>query len=333
MQAIWLYFSSAAQDLLSPEGRFFLGYLIFTVMLAVGFYYRRARSWRAAFAAVFRRDVFLHPSAIADYQVAAINFVLNSVVLTLAAATALYMTYSVVVLLILVLGPLPAWPVGTFAIAAFGLASFLTYDLGNFVQHWLQHRVSILWEFHKVHHSAEVLTPITAVRVHPVAELFASQVLASFSAAGNGAFLYFYGGKIAAFTVFGANILFLLHYTIGGYHLQHSHIWINFPPVIRRIFVSPAMHMIHHSRDPRHCGKNFAFALTIWDRFAGTLLIPDDSERERIVFGLAPEDQGDLRDLWQLYATPFKRAMPAKVRLWARARAASDPDKGRYPAA
>jgi hypothetical protein len=28
--------------------------------------------------------------------------------------------------------------------------------------------VPFLWEFHKVHHSATVLTPVTSIRVHPV---------------------------------------------------------------------------------------------------------------------------------------------------------------------
>jgi sterol desaturase/sphingolipid hydroxylase (fatty acid hydroxylase superfamily) len=30
------------------------------------------------------------------------------------------------------------------------------------------HRIPVLWEFHKVHHSAEVLTPISLYRAHPV---------------------------------------------------------------------------------------------------------------------------------------------------------------------
>ena len=30
------------------------------------------------------------------------------------------------------------------------------------------HRVPALWEFHKVHHSAEVLTPLTEWRQHPL---------------------------------------------------------------------------------------------------------------------------------------------------------------------
>src|SRR5258706_10642538 len=50
----------------------------------------------------------------------------------------------------------------------FTLIFFIAYDFGRFVAHSLLHDIPVLWEFHKVHHSAEVLTPLTAYRVHPV---------------------------------------------------------------------------------------------------------------------------------------------------------------------
>ncbi len=42
---------------------------------------------------------------------------------------------------------------------------FLAYELGYWFNHWLSHKVPLLWEFHKVHHTAEVLTPLTNFRV------------------------------------------------------------------------------------------------------------------------------------------------------------------------
>ena len=44
-------------------------------------------------------------------------------------------------------------------------------DAALWFTHWLFHVVPELWEFHKVHHSAEVMTPITAARMHPVEEI------------------------------------------------------------------------------------------------------------------------------------------------------------------
>ena len=41
-------------------------------------------------------------------------------------------------------------------------------DLTAWTIHYLQHKVPILWQFHKVHHSAEVMHPISNFREHPV---------------------------------------------------------------------------------------------------------------------------------------------------------------------
>ena len=38
------------------------------------------------------------------------------------------------------------------------LALFLAYEFGYWVDHYIKHRVPALWELHKVHHSANVLT-------------------------------------------------------------------------------------------------------------------------------------------------------------------------------
>src|SRR5262245_53760880 len=48
------------------------------------------------------------------------------------------------------------------------VALFLAYELAYWTDHYLSHRIPLLWEFHKVHHTAEVLSPMTVFRVHPV---------------------------------------------------------------------------------------------------------------------------------------------------------------------
>ncbi len=57
-------------------------------------------------------------------------------------------------------------PVIANAVSAFSI--FIAYELAYWVDHYLKHRVPLLWEFHKVHHTAEVLSPLTNFRVHPV---------------------------------------------------------------------------------------------------------------------------------------------------------------------
>src|SRR5438094_778580 len=52
------------------------------------------------------------------------------------------------------------------------VALFLALEFAYWFDHYLSHKVPLLWEFHRVHHSAEVLTPFTNSRVHPIDSLF-----------------------------------------------------------------------------------------------------------------------------------------------------------------
>lgn len=310
--------ADAVQTITSPGSRYFLPYLLLTVMLALAICYWRAGSLRRAFRAVWRPDIFLHRSSINDYKIAGLNFLMIGLVFGSAVGSVVVLTRHVPTVLAAVLGEPPAWHPGLIDSLLFGFTLLVAFDAGNFIQHWLQHKVPILWELHKVHHSAEVMTPVTAVRVHPLSQLFASAMVSAVIGLVNGLFLYLYDGPVAIYTLFGGNAFIVLHYTIGAYHLQHSHIWVSFPRVFQPWLISPAMHMIHHSANPRHFDKNFAFVFSVWDRMAGTLYIPDDSEQYGLVLGLGEEEQAELQTVWQLYTTPLKRA--ARLLVGVRAR-------------
>lgn len=311
----WL--AAAVRMVAAPDSRFFLPYLILTLLFALGVCRRRSDSWRAALAAVMKRDVFFHKSSRNDYVLAAINLAL----LTAAPAMGLLNLAGVAAgtsdLLRRGFGPGPNWTPEFAAPIIYAVVLFVVLDAGNFLQHWLQHKIPVLWELHKVHHSAEVMTPITSIRVHPLSALFGSQVLAAVSGLTAGVFLYLYGGQLAIYPVIGMTVLLALQYSVGAYHLQHSHIWLSFPPVLREILLSPATHMIHHSVEPEHYGRNFAFTLTVWDRLAGTLYLPDDSEQHGLTLGLCAEEQREMQAVWQLYITPLRR-IAAMCMPWAR---------------
>ena len=48
----------------------------------------------------------------------------------------------------------------------YSLVTLLLYDLLFFLIHYAEHKIPVLWAIHKVHHSAEVLTPLTRYREH-----------------------------------------------------------------------------------------------------------------------------------------------------------------------
>jgi len=162
---------------------------------------------------------------------------------------------------------------------------FLAYELGYWFNHWLSHKVPLLWEFHKVHHSAEVLTPLTNFRVHPVYTFIFANILAFSAAVANGFGNFLFGDTAYQYAFSDTNIILVLF--IHTYvHLQHSHMWISFRGVLGRVLVSPAHHQVHHSADPKHFNKNFGSCLALWDWMFGTLYVPE-KEREKLSFGFA----------------------------------------------
>jgi sterol desaturase/sphingolipid hydroxylase (fatty acid hydroxylase superfamily) len=167
------------------------------------------------------------------------------------------------------------------------VALFLAYELGYWLDHYLSHKVPILWEFHKVHHSAEVLSPLTNFRVHPVDTLVFYNILALVMGGTGGVVNYWLGKATPYFTIANSNVLTLAFFFLIG-HLQHSHFWIAFTGVWGRLFLSPAHHQIHHSTNPIHFDKNLGSCLGLWDWLFGTLYVPGKT-RERLNFGVEPK--------------------------------------------
>jgi sterol desaturase/sphingolipid hydroxylase (fatty acid hydroxylase superfamily) len=193
------------------------------------------------------------------------------------------------------------------------LALFLTDDFLKWAVHTTMHKVPELWEFHKVHHSAEELNFLTAERHHPIENVLTSLTVALGFGLVNGIFIAFFGDKLTVQSVFGANI-FMVVFNVAGGVLRHSPVWISFGPTIEKWVISPAMHQIHHSGDTRHFDRNMGVSLAIWDRMAGTLYIP--KEREISKFGIG-EETTDFRSLGVIYFRPFVRAgQLIKNRLW-----------------
>jgi sterol desaturase/sphingolipid hydroxylase (fatty acid hydroxylase superfamily) len=313
--AIMARLSAFAYAPLSTGNRFFIGYLAVSLVLAIVVLRHDPRTGeprplRHLFASLFPRRVFLHPSALVDYRFVLTNYFVVALLVAFMFLSAGITTTWFAAAIEWVLGPNQhsATP-GIAASVVFTIAIFMAMDFGNFLAHWLQHKVPWLWEFHKIHHSAEVLTPITALRVHPVSEIFNTQVIALCVGAVNAGFLYAYQGPIAQTTIAGVNALDFLYYTIGAYHLAHSHVWLMFPHGVRAIFLSPALHLIHHSVALKHRDKNFAFTFTFWDRLFGTLYMPDDAEKHTLVLGLGDGEEKEFDSVWALYATPFRNLL------------------------
>ena len=181
----------------------------------------------------------------------------------------------------------------------------LAIDLAVWVTHYLQHKVELLWQFHQVHHSAEVLTPATVYRMHPVDLLFTGLVGIGLTALAFAGFSYITAANPHDITVMNVNIVVFAFYLVG-YNLRHSHIWVNYPTWVSYIFISPAQHQTHHSIDPKHFDKNFGLIFAFWDWLFGTLYVP--AGYEKLEFGISREEPNPFSSITEIYLKPFAKA-------------------------
>ncbi|HFE47533.1 MAG TPA: sterol desaturase family protein [Nannocystis exedens] len=183
------------------------------------------------------------------------------------------------------------------------LAAVIVADLAFFLAHLAQHRVPILWVFHRTHHSAQVLEPFAAFRRHPVDIAFEGAISAVLGGALLGAMMFIGGEQLAPIRIHGVNPL-LAGFLLAGFCLQHSHVWLTFGP-LDQLLISPAAHQIHHSTAAHHRDRNFGNMFSIWDRCLGTHVRP--RARESLTFGL--DDGTHQRGLLQLYVQPILTAL------------------------
>ncbi len=198
----------------------------------------------------------------------------------------------------------PEWALRT----GMTLVAFLGYEFSYYVDHYLKHRIPILWEFHKIHHSAEVLTPLTVFRVHPIDSLIFVDIIAIVTGLLHGVFTYAAGKSVGIYLVDNANVISVVFFFLLA-HLQHSQFWMPLTGLSGRILLSPAHHQIHHSIDPAHHDRNLGSFLAIWDWMFGTLSIPQ-KEPPRLRFGISQTSE-DPHRITTLLIDPMVNALTA----------------------
>lgn len=288
---------------------FWWPYLLTTAGVALlGFWLARGGGWTTL--GEFRRRflsprIWAHPSSQADYGYYIVNSMLHPLIVAPLVISGAAIGTGLERLLAWLLGPIATPVLGvTAARVIYTVLFFVAYDFARYLAHGLLHDVPVLWQFHKVHHSAEVLTPMTNYRAHPV-ELFLMAAVPNLATGiVSGVVWYVAADAVGFYTFLGAHIFMAGFNTIAN--LRHFQVWISFGPVLNRWLISPAHHQIHHSCDPRHFGRNRGFELAIWDRLCGTLFVPGPAEDLRL--GLGDGTDGSWHSVGRMYGWPFRYA-------------------------
>lgn len=222
---------------------------------------------------IFNPRIWLHKSALLDYQYVLAGALLFSVGLTYFTIASGAVSDVIRSLLVRMFGPAVSSHGGIGAGIAAGILLYLTYEFAYWLNHYMSHKLPFLWEFHKVHHSAEVLTPFSNWRVHPVDTALFVNTIAVLMGAVQGIIYYTMGKEVWLFSMTVTNMLILFYMTVYG-HLQHSLLWLNFRGTTGKVLMSPAHHQIHHSTNPLHYDKNFGAGLCMFDWLFGTHFQP-----------------------------------------------------------
>jgi sterol desaturase/sphingolipid hydroxylase (fatty acid hydroxylase superfamily) len=296
-------------QIVAPESQLYWLFLLSALGIAFIIYWLRRYgkedvNLKGFLAFCFPRKVYIHPSARLDFKYFTVNTIVYGAFIAPLLVTSSATAFGTVSLLITFFG-MPMAPLlsgGMWADVGVTVAAVVVADMAFFVSHYFQHRIRFLWEFHKVHHAAEVLHPLALYRRHPMDAALDLTLMGAGAGVVLGLSAYVFDESVEGVTILGTNaVLFLFHF--AGVHLRHSHVRLSYGPVLDRILICPTLHQIHHGCSPEHVDKNFGGIFSVWDWLAGTLYIPRDDEE--LILGLPGGEHGDYHSIIGLYLLPF----------------------------
>lgn len=159
----------------------------------------------------------------------------------------------------------------------------LGLDLWMYMWHRINHRIPLLWRFHRIHHNDPKMDVTTANRFH-TGEIVLSSAL-----------------RIPVIALLGTHLWELVLYEgLMFAVVQFHHANVALPPwldrALRAVVVTPAMHKVHHSRRQLETDSNYSALFSFWDRIGRTFRLREDLSTLR--FGLdgwdGEEDQSFL---------------------------------------
>lgn len=183
----------------------------------------------------------------------------------------------------------------------FTFTMLLAYDISYYLYHNLQHRIPVLWELHKVHHSAEVMVGTTKDRIHLIDDVV-NRVWDGLITGPVYGFWLFFAFDPVELTILGINVYVLRNIVMMDF-VRHTHLKISFV-LPNRVILCPHYHQPYYSTNPRCFYKNFGLMLSVWDRMFGALHVPEPNES--FSFGLGSESR-EYQPTFGLYVLPLRK--------------------------
>jgi sterol desaturase/sphingolipid hydroxylase (fatty acid hydroxylase superfamily) len=176
-------------------------------------------------------------------------------------------------------------PVGAAVVA------IVVFDGWMYAWHRANHRIPVLWRFHRMHHSDADLDATSAVRFH-TGEIVISAIL-----------------RLGVLALLGMTLpMLMLYETILAPVIQFHHSNVRMPAALdrwlRAVIVSPNMHRVHHSELRREHDSNYGSIFSFWDRLLGSYRWREDLKELRMGLGRFRDEE--WLTLWGMLRTPLR---------------------------
>lgn len=163
------------------------------------------------------------------------------------------------------------------------ILALILLDLLIYFQHVLFHSIPFLWRLHRVHHLDTEIDVSTAGRFHTF------EIILSL------------GIKLLGIALLGADAVAVLVFEIilnACAMFNHANVWVSpkIDAVLRKFIVTPDMHRIHHSIDPKEFNSNFGFNISLWDRVFNTYT--QEPKHGHLEMQIGQNVKITNRDLW-----------------------------------
>jgi len=176
--------------------------------------------------------------------------------------------------------------------------AFVLMDYTTYLWHRLNHVVSFLWRFHRVHHTDLDLDVSTAFRFH-VGEMLLSM-----------------GARSLQITIIGVGPMIALAWEaaeLAATEFHHSNIRlpIRLERALNQVLVTPRMHGIHHSIVERETSSNWSVLFSWWDRAHHTVRL--NVPQPAITIGVPAYREAVELGLVSLLKMPFGAQRPTWI--------------------
>lgn len=144
--------------------------------------------------------------------------------------------------------------VGEWPVAVQWAFTFFAWDFCFYVLHWTHHKVPFLWSLHSVHHEGEHYSLSLGIRN----AWFSSLTQFPFFVV-----LALLGVPLGVYLAVSS-----VHYFVQFWN--HNRVLKDKKSWLDHVLVTPAVHHVHHAKNPEYMDKNCGGTFAIWDKIFGT---------------------------------------------------------------